>query len=169
MVASEGGITFWTGNHPRAIGEGDLNANPHLKLEAQALRAKYPHLNEEQMEPVYYREAIAWIRHNPVDWLVLEARKLFYLVVPIGPSYWLHSPRYVAASLASYGLVLPFAVLGFTQLRGNRGRSPGLWLLAASAVASSLIFFPQERFRIPIIDPALIVCASCWLAGRMRR
>ena len=28
LVASEGGVTFWTGNHPLARGEGDLAANP---------------------------------------------------------------------------------------------------------------------------------------------
>ena len=31
LVASEGGVTFWTGNHREARGEGDLAANPHLK------------------------------------------------------------------------------------------------------------------------------------------
>ena len=33
-------------------------------------------------------------------------------------------------------------------------------VLAASAALTCLIFFPQERFRIPVIDPMLIVCAS---------
>ena len=33
LVASEGGVTFWTGNHPRARGEGDLAANLDLKQE----------------------------------------------------------------------------------------------------------------------------------------
>jgi hypothetical protein len=33
-------------------------------------------------------------------------------------------------------------------------------LIFASAVAVTLIFFPQERFRIPIIDPTLVVCAA---------
>jgi hypothetical protein len=29
------------------------------------------------------------------------------------------------------------------------------------------VFFPQERFRIPVLDPALILCASgLWLPGR---
>ena len=32
---------------------------------------------------------------------------------------------------------------------------------------TGLIFFPQERFRIPVVDPALIVCAACWGAARM--
>ncbi len=42
----------------------------------------------------------------------------------------------------------------------HRARTPGLWLLFASAVAVALVFFPQERFRIPVIDPTLILCAA---------
>jgi hypothetical protein len=36
--------------------------------------------------------------------------------------------------------------------------------MAAATVAAGLVFFPQERFRIPVIDPALIVTAAL-LAG----
>jgi len=35
-------------------------------------------------------------------------------------------------------------------------------------VLTGLIFFPQERFRIPVIDPAVIVCASVVLAEGVR-
>ena len=125
LIASEGGVTFWTGNHPLARGEGDLAANPDLARDKQALRARYPGLNEEQMEPVYYREALAWIRANPLDWLLLEARKLFYVVVPIGPSYRVHSARYYGASLISYR---------FAASRSNRRLSPAR--LAARTPAS---------------------------------
>jgi hypothetical protein len=166
VVASDGGVTFWTGNHPLAIGEGDMAANIAIKLDNQALRARHPGLTEEQMEPIYYREAFAWIRAHPFDWLVLEAKKLFYLVVPVGPSYALHSPRYYWTSIASYGLVLPFAIAGFVALGPRRGRSPALWLMAVSAVAVCLVFFPQERFRIPTIDPTLIICAGGAFAAR---
>ena len=38
--------------------------------------------------------------------------------------------------------------------------------MALSAVLLSLALFPQERFRIPVIDPALIVCAASWWALR---
>lgn len=160
LVASEGGVTFWTGNHPLAIGDGDFAANPQLRRESLALRARHPELSEEQMEPVYYQEAFAWIAAHPLQWLALEGRKIFYLVVPVGPSYRLHSLRYYAASVLSYALVLPAALVGFWRIGARRGRTPGLWLLAASAVLACLIFFPQERFRIPVIDPVLIVCAS---------
>jgi len=37
LVASEGGVTFWTGNPPLAIGEGDMAANPVIKRANAAL------------------------------------------------------------------------------------------------------------------------------------
>src|SRR5262249_5750683 len=117
LVASEGGVTFWTGNHPLAIGEGDLAAHPEMKRASLALRAAHPGLTEEQMEPVYYEEALGWIAAHPWRWLTLEIRKIFYLVVPVGPSYRLHSFRYYAASFVSYALVLPPALIGIWQLR----------------------------------------------------
>jgi len=167
LVASEGGVTFWTGNHPLASGDGDLAANPQLKIASQALKDAHPGVSEEQMEPIYYRDALAWMRAHPIDWLLLEARKAFYLVVPLGPSYRLHSWRYVAASAGVYLILLPLAIAGCRQLGPACGRLPGLWLLLASAILTCLIFFPQERFRIPVIDPVLIVCAAgLWTSGR---
>ena len=44
-----------------------------------------------------------------------------------------------------------------------------LLLLALSVVLTSLIFFPQERFRIPVLDPTIIVCASGLLVPRSWR
>jgi 4-amino-4-deoxy-L-arabinose transferase-like glycosyltransferase len=166
LVASDGGVTFWTGNNKLATGEGDMAANPHLKLANQELRARHPHLGEEQMEPIYYQESIGWIREHPGDFLWLMARKVFYVVVPIGPSYKVHSARYFWASVLSYGLLLPLAAIGAWRLGSRRSRLAGMWILAAAAVATCLVFFPQERFRIPVIDPALILLASgLWASG----
>jgi len=41
-----------------------------------------------------------------------------------------------------------------------------LWLLGLSAVALSVLFICTERYRIPVIDPVLIVCAATWFASR---
>jgi len=167
LIASEGGVTFWTGNHPLARGEGDLAANPDIKLAEIAFRRARPDLTAEQLEPLYYRDALQYIAQHPIWWLGLLAKKAFYTIVPIGPSYTLHSTRYLAASVASYLLLLPWAAAGARAWwRGGR-RPEALFLLAASAVLAGLVFFPQERFRIPVIDPALIVCAAIACAERV--
>jgi 4-amino-4-deoxy-L-arabinose transferase-like glycosyltransferase len=166
LVASEGGITFWTGNHPLAVGEGDLAANPQLKRENVALRARHPGLTPEALEPVYYREALRFIREHPARWAWLVARKAFYAVVPVGPSYRLHSALYFGASVASYLAVLPFALMGLVRLARARRLPAPLLLLAAASFLVCLVFFPQERFRIPVVDPTLLVSAAAWWALR---
>ena len=168
LVASEGGVTFWTGNHPLARGEGDLAANPEIKRAEIAFRNAHPGLTAEQLEPLFYRDALRYIAAHPGWWLMLVAKKAFYTLVPIGPSYTLHSTRYLVASVASYLLLLPFAVAGVRRWVHSRPRPEALFLLAASAVIAGLVFFPQERFRIPVIDPTLIACAAVACADRLK-
>jgi hypothetical protein len=164
LIASEGGITFWTGNHPLSPGEGDMAANPAIKRDNQRLRAAHLGLNPEQLEPVYYREAFQAIARDPVWWVGLIARKAFYTWIPAGPSYTLHSTRYLAASLVSYGLLLIAGVAGAWCVVRARRWPVALGLLLASAMLVCVVFFPQERFRIPVIDPALIVLAASGVA-----
>jgi hypothetical protein len=168
LVASEGGVTFWTGNHPLARGEGDLAANPAIKAAELEFRAAHPAATAEELEPLYYRDALDYIAAHPGRWLLLLVRKAFYTIVPAGPSYTLHSTLYRISSIASYLFVLPFAIAGIRiWWRGPRRRE-ALFLLAASAVIVCLLFFPQERFRIPVIDPTLIVCAGIWGGTRVQ-
>ena len=75
LIASEGGITFWTGNHPLAHGEGDMAANPAIKLDNQRLRAAHPGSTRKQLEPIYYREAFGAIARDPLWWLSLLGAK----------------------------------------------------------------------------------------------
>ena len=166
LIATEGGVTFWTGNHPLARGEGDLAANPQLKSADLELRLRHRDLDADALEPVYYREAVEHIRADPTRWLGLMARKLIYQWIPIGPSYLLHSRLYAAASIASYAVVLPLGVAGLLRVARERRMPVPLVLLAASQVLAGLIFFPQERFRIPVIDPVLLILSTVWLTPR---
>jgi 4-amino-4-deoxy-L-arabinose transferase-like glycosyltransferase len=169
LVATEGGVTFWTGNHPLAIGEGDLAANPAIKADEVAFRKSHPDLSAAELEPLYYRAALDQIANHPGWWLMLLTKKLFYTFVPIGPSYTLHSTRYLLASVVPYVLLAPLALTGLFRLTHRGSGATPLLLLALSVVVTSLVFFPQERFRIPVIDPTVIVCASAVLAGVRRK
>jgi CHASE2 domain-containing sensor protein len=86
--------------------------------------------------------------------------------VPAGPSYTLHSTLYRVSSLATYVVLLPFGLLGIRVWRRGAYPPEALFLLAAAALIVCLLFFPQERFRIPVIDPTLIVCAAIWCGTR---
>jgi 4-amino-4-deoxy-L-arabinose transferase-like glycosyltransferase len=169
LVASEGGVTFWTGNHPLAVGEGDLAANPRLKLAELEFRRAHAGLTPEELEPLYYRDALASIAADPVWWLGLLVRKAFYTVVPVGPSYTLHSTRYWAASVFPYAMLLPIALVGCRRLWRSERRPMAVLLLGMSAVLSGLVFFPQERFRIPVIDPLIIIAAAAAVAAWRQR
>jgi 4-amino-4-deoxy-L-arabinose transferase-like glycosyltransferase len=160
LVASEGGVTFWTGNHPLSRGEGDLAANPEIKRAELDFRRSHQSLSAEELEPLYYRDAIRQITDNPGWWAGLVARKAWFTFVPVGPSYSLHSARYRAMSIVPYLLLLPFAIYGVRRLRHAAEPPAALALLVCSSVLVCLIFFPQERFRVPILDPALIVAAA---------
>ncbi len=164
LTAPHGGVTFWTGNNPWARGEGDLAANPAMGRARVAFEQARAGASVEQIDNDYYREAFRFIAQHPAAWGGLLVKKVFYTFVPIGPSYRLHSRLYYLATLCSYGVLLPFAVVGFIRvLRGRRAdRLAALWLLALSAVLVCVVFFPQERFRLPVIDPVVLVCAAAW-------
>ncbi len=169
LIATEGGVTFWTGNHPLARGEGDLAANPALKNADIEFRKRNRGLNADALEPIYYREAFQHIQDDPLRWLALMGKKLVYQWIPVGPSYRLHSWLYAGASIASYLIVLPFAIAGLLHLRRERRVPVVLTLLAGAQILAGLIFFPQERFRIPVIDPVLLIFGTVWFASRARQ
>ena len=169
LVASEGGVTFWTGNHPLSRGDGDLAANPALKRAELEFRLRHPGVTAEQLEPLYYRDALAYIADHPGWWMLLLMKKAFYTIVPAGPSYTLHSWKYFATSVASYLLLLPLACAGARRLWHGPMRPTALFLAAGSVLIAGLLFFPQERFRIPVLDPTMIVCAAAFVAARAER
>jgi 4-amino-4-deoxy-L-arabinose transferase-like glycosyltransferase len=169
LTAAHGGVTLWTGNNPFARGEGDLAANPDMATARIAFERQHPGVSNQELDGIYYREVLRFVRERPLGWMALNIRKLFYTFVPIGPSYRLHSQRYYLASVVSYGLLAPVALVGAWLLVRRRAleRVWALGLLFASAVIVCLVFSPQERFRIPVIDPAAIVAAAtCWADRR---
>jgi hypothetical protein len=158
FIASEGGVTFWTGTHPLYSGEGDLSVNPPVQKAYRDLLKEHQSETPTQREKLYFRQAVQNIFQHPIHYIVLEGKKLFYWIFPLGPSVletsWLHR----MAGICFYIPLLILSVLGFKSLRTDIR-----WFLlgvAGSFTIMILIFFPQERFRIATIDPLLILIVS---------
>jgi hypothetical protein len=101
----------------------------------------------------------------PMWWTSLYS--ITFSCAPLGPSYRLHAPRYFWASAVSLLLLLPAAAYGLARAASGT-RPTALLTLAASTILVGLVFFPHERFRLPVLDPALIAGAAL-CASRNRR
>ncbi len=93
LISAQSGVTFWTGNHPLSSGDGDLAANPAVGRANQEFLRQHGGVAAPELDQRYQREAWHYIAQDPLWWGGLLLSKLFFLWVPIGPSYTLHSAR----------------------------------------------------------------------------
>ena len=149
---------------PVSTGEGDLAANPAIKRDNQRLRAAPRGAEPRRARACVLSRGDAG--HRTRSGVVDE---------PAGPQGVLHmgpAGAVIYSSFdalcrgvaASYGLLLAGGIVGAVAVIRARRWPVALGLLLASAVLVCVVFFPQERFRIPVIDPALIVLAASGLA-----
>jgi len=169
LITAEGGITFWTGNHPEAVGEGDMGANPKIKIDYVNLREKYRNLSYEEMEKIYYRLAFSYILSHKRWFLILLAKKIFYFFIPVGPSILKASLHHRLISWLSYFPLFFLAILGALRARRVSTQLLPLYLLIISSAFTCMLYFPQERYRIPTADLGFIIFAGYSLSLLFQR
>lgn len=162
FVASEGGVTLWTGTHPQYRGEGDLAVNPPVQKDYRGLLQEYASSTSAEREKIYMQKARENILQHPGTVLWIEAKKLAYWILPFGPSILESSRLHQIVGILFYLPVLLIAAWNFRKLdRESKLFAGGIVL---SFTLMILLFFPQERFRIATVDPILILIASRELA-----
>jgi 4-amino-4-deoxy-L-arabinose transferase-like glycosyltransferase len=164
FIASEGGITLWTGTHPSYSGDGDLSVNSEVQRDYRELLKKYSALTPAERGQIYTRLAFENILKHPAQFAVVEFKKLVFWILPMGPSVTKMSLLHIVSSFLFYLPLLIFAVIGFRRL------GPDVRFFVSGVVISFtfmiLVFIPQERFRIASLDPVLLVVASNELMSR---
>lgn len=159
-MSSRGGPNFWMGNNPLAIGDGDVSANPPMAHAYVMLMDNNPDLSAEELERLFYRRAGEFIREQPLAWGWLLVKKAFWFVVPFGPSYQSRSALFFSSHAASWLLLLGGTIAAWGRLRRVRPPPVVLAVVAVSVVLTCVIFFPLERYRVPLLDPVLIACVA---------
>lgn len=158
FIASEGGITLWTGTHPSYSGDGDLSVNPEVQRDYRELLKKYRGLSSAERGQIYTKLALENVVKNPGKFAIVEIKKLAFWILPVGPSVTKMSMLHIVSSFLFYLPLLIFAIVGFRRL-GPDARSLTLGVVISFTIMI-LVFLPQERFRIASIDPILLMVAA---------
>jgi len=136
--------------------EQEQQTNPIL------LRGK--ELHEIERNDYYTKEALNFIRHNPKYMMKLAVWKFlkFWRLYPHTETIYTygHSKTLlVLISLLSYGILLPFSILGIIFSIKKWKQFTFFYGLIGSFTMIHLIFWSQIRYRLPIM-PYIIVFAA---------
>lgn len=173
-VSTLGGVNFYIGNHPAShgfssffpgVGAGWSDEEAKAFAEKEAGRK----LNAGEVSQEFVKLTFRQIRRDPLSWLGLMGRKLFYLISfqEIGnnrplPIVWEAVPWLrVLAGIGGIGFLLPLALVGFLHLKERN--SPDVFLLVvllASYSIALIAFFIASRYRMPLIPPVIILAVA---------
>ena len=166
-----GGIHFYIGSNPRA--DGEYVVLPRIRPDIvghvvdarrEAERRAGHRLSAEEASRFWFREGLAFIRNDPVRYVLLELRKLWFVFEAnesgtFGDDFDALRPAspVLRLPLVTFGVVMPLAAVGALGCLRRRA-----WLLPAftlSVVVSLLPFFVAGRYRIPLAPPVIALAA----------
>lgn len=158
-LATEGGVTFWGGNHP--LGHGGhvepsvatwLGPNPPSSLYG------WPELTEKQSENRFYQAALDWILSEPGQFLQLLPQKVArsWMLVFGNEARSMTLPRWVATAYLLYPLTVLVGL--FWSLLHWRKLLPIYCLLLAHTL-TTLLFYGSTRQSALVVPAALILSA----------
>ncbi|MGD2175164.1 MAG: glycosyltransferase family 39 protein [Candidatus Brocadiaceae bacterium] len=165
---------FWPHGVPLAR-SGEVDPTHRVTREL-ASRMVGRELTHSEASHFWMGRALAFVREHPGEWLLLEARKLYFFFhryeVPDAISQHDKLHRLGRRPLLHFGIVAPLALLGMA-VAGRRWRELILlYGLVCVYVLTALVFGVQARYRLPIV-PAMILFAVLggrwWLVALHRR
>jgi len=186
-VTADGGIAFYTGNHPSVQGGygmprryprviADSPVDQRQLFTAVAEQVSGRELRPSEVSAFWLREGLEYISAYPSRWIRHEIRKagMFWNAADLWEE---RSPRVERAfsgvrrmPLVGFGLVGPFALLGMFLFCREWRRLYLLYAVVAAQLVSSLIFSVLSRDRLSAL-PILTLFASasaCWIWDRIR-
>ncbi len=191
LISSQGGITFYQSNNPRARGlyvflsrEGFSGAPERQAQEEKEIAEKAVGrpLTRSEVSSYWFGRGLEFIREQPGRFVWLLGMKLMRYVgsYEYSTEYILYVERETV-----WLLWLPFVPFGLLVALGlpaigrrawpspgrGRGSPPGLnstgWLLLTALVANlaaCLVFYISSRYRLPSVPPLIVFAAAALVA-----
>jgi tetratricopeptide (TPR) repeat protein len=179
LTTSQFGPNFYIGNNPRSDGtymslRFGRGAPEYERQDATELaeRALGRRLDGAEVSSYWTDRALTFIRSQPLDWLMLTARKVALLanateVLDTESQYsyaeW-SAPIRFGGRIGHFGFLVPLALFGIWATWPERRRLRILYALATAYAASVVMFYVFARYRFPMV-PFLVLLASEGLAS----
>ncbi len=172
-LSGQGGLTFYQGNHPNAMGlytvpPGFSGSPENQAAEEQSVaeRATGRAMRRSETSAYFLRQGLDFIASSPGAWLALEGRKSLRLLGDYEASteYSLYYERQQIPWLRL--LFLPFAAIAGAGVVGMildgrpRPGASALFFYTVYATAIPLVFYVSSRYRLPLAPALLIYGAS---------
>lgn len=181
ISTSQLGPNFYIGNNPTASGSyeplaperGDAMYEREDATRIASTAAGRP-LSPSQVSDYWLDRALDYIRSQPLDWVGLLGRKLFYTLnaaeLPDTESieaYAEYSGLLRILLWLNFGVALPLAVLGAWLHRADWKRLWVLYGVFVGLVVAVAAFYVVARYRHPIV-PVVLLFAAAGLSGLTR-
>lgn len=154
LLRSGMGVNLRAGNNPDAHGSWAVN----YTCNNPALLAQYNRMGEAAYDAEQGRQAREWIAEDPQSFVLLTARRVFYV--------WYGIPEVVLRYCQPLFIGMNVMAIGGLLL-ALRQRVRGVFLFASLIAVYPLIYymtFASDRYHHPI-EPELVILAMCALVS----
>ncbi|MCK4548178.1 MAG: tetratricopeptide repeat protein, partial [Candidatus Eisenbacteria sp.] len=172
-----GGINFWIGNHPNALGTFDLppgiRGTPEqvnlIDSTRLATGAVGHALKPSEVSSFWFGKGLEYMRDNPGEYAALLLRKIrmfwnrFEIPLNVNFHFLRHYSPFLRVPLMHFGAVSPLAILGIALSLPLWKRMLPAYAFVAVYFLSAAVFFVSARYRLPAV-PVLIpfACYATW-------
>jgi len=159
FISLNGGYTFYGANNPHAFGGHREGFPPRI-----------PGLSEAEQQREYYRLGFTWIKENPDDFLHLVLKKYARLFSPLSVASWESDyPLPFAGVVRSlYWAFLACVAVGFAKSLTCWRRALILYIPIGGVLLSTLVFYGDTRYALPMIPSLLLFAAETISEGCKR-
>ncbi len=182
-LTAHGGINFFIGNNPHA--RGVFEPPPILRsggatlqhdAETIARRTLGRELKPSEVSSFWFKQGFDFIRAHPGRFLQLLGRKftIFFdqleIADVIHPSFFIRWTPILKIPFPVFGWIAPLALLGLILAARRWRRLLLLYLFIAGYVVSTVFYFVNSRYRLPLVPFLMIFAASAvfWGVERIR-
>ncbi len=182
-LTAHSGINFFIGNNPASRGvfepppvlrTGGATLQQDAARFAQAARGRS--LKPSEINSFWFQKGLEFIRGRPGEFLSLLGRKfvIFWdsleIADVIHPHFFVEFAPILKLPFLTFGIVAPFSLLGMILTWKTRRRTAALYLFVAAWIISTILFFVNARYRLPLAPFLLLFAAYSlvWFRDRVK-